>query len=275
MWRLVILKYKELCEKLYPFVDKVQADAEINLLLDSVEFSKKDFLLGKELSSENFIKINFLIEKRIDEKIPIQQLIGYSYFMGEKFIVNENVLIPRPETELLVQEVTKLKGKKILDIGTGSGCIAIMTQKITGMMVVACDISKKALETAQKNAKNLSAEIEFIHSDLFLNISDKFDIIVSNPPYIPISDLPDLQEEVLKEPHNALFASDKKGIEFYEKIIEQSCKYLNSKGYVAFELGMGQYKDIEAIFEQNKFYNIKIMKDLSNIERIIIAQKID
>ena len=255
-------------------MDVLQADAEISLLLDSVNFSKKDFLLGKELSSENLSKINFLIKKRITEKIPMQQLVGYSYFMGEKFIVNEHVLIPRPETELLVQEITELKGRKILDIGTGSGCIAIMTQKITGMVVSACDISQKALEIAQINAQNLCANVEFIHSDLFSNISGKFDIIVSNPPYIPLSEMPNLQEEVaLKEPHSALFASDENGIEFYKKIIEKSHQYLNEAGHVAFEAGMGQYKYIVQILEQNQFCNIRVIKDFSGIERIIIAQK--
>ena len=255
-------------------MDVLQADAEISLLLDSVGFSKKDFLMGNNLSSENLEKINLLIKKRITEKIPMQQLIGYSYFMGEKFIVNENVLIPRPETELLVQEITKLKGDKILDIGTGSGCIAIMAQKIAGMVVSACDISKQALETAQTNAQNLGVNVEFIHSDLFSNISGKFDVIVSNPPYIPLSEMSNLQEEVaLKEPHSALFAPDEKGIEFYEKIIEQSEKYLNAGGFLAFEAGIGQYKYIVQILEQNGFCNIQVIKDLSGIERIIVAQK--
>jgi release factor glutamine methyltransferase len=266
------LGYKEFCEKLYPFMDTLQADAEISLLLESVGFSKKDFLLGKKLSSQNIEKISFLIQKRISEKIPIQQLIGYSYFMGEKFIVNEHVLIPRPETEILVQEITKLKGQKILDIGTGSGCIAIMSKKITGISVSACDISKKALKTAQINAQNLCVNVDFIHSDLFSNISEKFDIIVSNPPYIPLSKMSDLEEIVLKEPHAALFAPDEKGIEFYKKIIEQSSSYLNEKGHVAFEAGLGQSKYIIQILEQNGFLNIRTIKDLSGIERIIIAQ---
>ncbi len=251
----------------------LQADAEISLLLDSFEFSKKDFLLGHELPVEILENINFLLEKRIKEKIPMQYLVGYSYFMGEKFIVNEHVLIPRPETELLVEAVSKLPEKSILDIGTGSGCIAIMAQKITGMAVSACDISEKALEIARINAKTLCKKVEFIHSDLFSNISDKFDIIVSNPPYIPKGELPNLQAEVaLKEPHLALFTSDEKGIEFYEKIIEQSQNYLNKKGYLAFEIGIGQSQNIVQILEHNEFVNIQILKDLSGIERIIIAQ---
>jgi len=269
----VVLEYKKLCEKLYPLMDTLQADAEISLLLDSVGFSKKDFFIGNKLPSQALEKINFLIEKRIKEKTPVQQLIGYSYFMGEKFIVNEHVLIPRPETELLVQEIVSLSAEKILDIGTGSGCIAIMSQKLTGIVVSACDISEKALEVSQINAKNLCVEVDFIHSDLFSNISGKFDVIVSNPPYIPMSELPNLEAEVaLKEPHLALFASDEKGIEFYQKIIEQSHKYLNVGGYLVFEMGIGQYKDIKEILEANNFYNIKVTKDLSGIERIVTAQ---
>lgn len=252
----------------------LQAEAEISLLLDIIGFSKKDFLLGHDLSSEHLEKINFLIEKRISEKIPMQYLVGYSYFMGEKFQVDDNVLIPRPETELLVEAVSKLQAKKILDIGTGTGCIAIMLQKITGMVVFASDISEKALEVANINATNLGAKVEFIHSDLFSNISGKFDVIVSNPPYIPRSELPNLQVEVaLREPHLALFASDEKGIEFYEKIIEQSKNYLNKHGYLAFEVGIDQSKNVSQIFEQNGFCNIQILKDFSGIERILIAQK--
>lgn len=255
-------------------MDTLQAEAEISLFLDSVGFSKKNFFLGQELPLKDLEKINFLIEKRIKEKIPVQQLIGYSYFMGEKFIVNEHVLIPRPETELLVQEIIALPAKKILDIGTGSGCIAIMSQKNTGMVVSACDISEKALATAKINAKNLGADVDFIHSDLFSNISGKFDVIVSNPPYIPISELPNLQTEVaLKEPHLALFAPDEKGIEFYKKIIEQSHQFLNIDAYLAFEIGIGQHQDIKEILDINDFCNIKIIKDLAGIERIIIAQK--
>lgn len=254
-------------------MDTLQAGAEISLLLDSVGFSKKDFLLGNELSDKNLAKILSLIEKRIKERIPIQHLIGYSYFMGEKFIVNEHVLIPRPETELLVQEISKLSGKKLLDIGTGSGCIAVMLQKITGMVVIGCDISQKALETAHMNAKNLGANVDFVHSDLFSNIPEKFDVIVSNPPYIPMRELSNLQEEVaLKEPHLALFAPDEKGIDFYKKIIEQSCQHLNKGGSLAFEMGIGQYKDITKILEQNSFSNIKVIKDLSGVERIVIAK---
>lgn len=256
-------------------MDTLQAEAEISLLLESVGFSKKDFFLGHELPVEDLEKINFLIEKRIKEKTPVQHLIGYGYFLGEKFIVNEHVLIPRPETELLVQEVIALQGKKILDIGTGTGCIAIMLQKMTGMAVSACDISEKALETAKKNAENLGAEVNFIHSDLFTNILEKFDIIVSNPPYIPMSELENLQAEVaFKEPHLALFAPDEKGIEFYKKIIEQSSKCLKAGGYLAFEIGIGQHEDIKKMLEMNDFDNIKVIKDLSGIERIIIAQNI-
>jgi len=251
-----------------------QAEAELNLILESVNFSKKDFLLDKTLSDEKTHKINELINIRTEKRIPIQYLLGYGYFMGEKFYVDPSVLIPRPETELLVQKVAELNGKTILDIGTGSGCIAIMLKKLSDKTVTAIDISEKALETAQKNAKNLSADVNFIHSDLFSNIEQKFDIIVSNPPYIPKSTMPEMQQEIKEhEPHLALFTKDAEGVEFYKKIIEQSQKHLKENGYLAFEIGIGQHKIISQILEQNDFKDIKIIKDFAQIERIVIAKK--
>lgn len=251
-----------------------QAEAELNLILESVGFSKKDFLLGKELSEENAQKIVEIIEKRTKERIPVQYLLGYGYFMGEKFTVTPDVLIPRPETELLVQKVIGLQGENILDIGTGSGCIAIMAQKLSNKDVWACDISPKALEIAQLNAKSLNAKVKFVQSDLFSNITEKFDIIVSNPPYIALSTMPELQKEVqLHEPHLALFANDAEGVEFYKRIIEQSKNHLHAGGHIAFEIGIGQALSISEMLEQNDFKNIEIIKDLSKIERIIIAQK--
>jgi len=256
-------------------MDNLQAEAELALLLESKNFSKKDFLLGKKLPQKDAEKINLLIEKRVKERIPMQHIVGYSYFMGEKFLVNEHVLIPRPETELLVEEISKIQGKTLLDIGTGSGCIAIMCKKITGIKTIACDISEKALEIARKNAENLNVEIEFVQSDLFENITGKFNIIASNPPYIPLSQMPKMTPEVAKkEPHHALFTKDEKGIEFYEKIISQSSDYLKKDGFLVFELGINQAKIVCELLKNKGFDNINMIKDLSGIERIIIAQKI-
>ncbi len=254
-------------------MDIHQAEAEFNLFLESVDFAKKDFLAGKILSPEKITKISNLINIRLEKNIPIQYLLGYAYFMGEKFFVTEDVLIPRPETELLVQKVIEFKGKTVLDIGTGSGCIAIMIKKLSEKEVTACDISKKALEIAVKNAKNLHAEVNFIESNLFENISGKFDIIVSNPPYIPMKTMFELQKEVIgHEPHLALFAEDEEGVEFYKKIIEKAPLYLNKGGYLCFEIGINQSDSIIKMLAGSGFNDIICIKDLNKIERIVTAK---
>lgn len=267
------LIYRDFLRKLNSAMDTHQTEAELNLLLESVGFSKKDFLTGKELSKDKINKINSLIEKRLKENIPIQYLLGYGYFMGEKFLVNENVLIPRPETELLVQKIISFEGMTLLDIGTGTGCIAIMAKKLSTKAVTACDICEKALETSQKNAENLHAKVDFVQSDLFENIDKKFDIIVSNPPYIPKSTMPELQKEVIgHEPHLALFTEDEKGVEFYRRIIEKAPEHLTTGGYLCFELGIGQSGMVAEMLANRGFSDIKITKDLNGIERIITAK---
>lgn len=270
MWRLRALDYNFFKKKLIDNgIEEIQAQAELNLLLESINFSKKDLLIGKILNKEQTEKLKSLISIRVEKKIPVQHLIGYSYFMGEKFTVNENVLIPRPETELLVEKVLNLQGNKVLDIGTGSGCIAIMLAKLSGKQISSCDISPKALKIARLNAQNLNTKVDFIDSDLFSNIEGKFDIIVSNPPYIPHNEI--LAEEVLKEPSLALFA-DNNGLAIYEKIIEQTPNYLNKGGYLAFEIGINQAKEISKLLKQNGYSNIEITRDYSGIERNIIGQ---
>jgi release factor glutamine methyltransferase len=273
IYRLAAVEYKDILQQLNSIMDKYQAEAELGLILEHVGFEKKLFWLGKTPSKEQTQKINDIIEKRLQNRIPLQHILGYGYFMGEKFKVSKDVLIPRPETELLVQNVAELNGNNILDIGTGSGCIAIMLQKITNKAVSACDISKKAINIARENAKNLNANVTFIESDLFQNIHDKFDIIVSNPPYIPLSEHHALTPEVKEhEPNNALFAPDEEGIEFYQKIIEASNAYLNPQGYLAFEIGIGQSEAIKNLLQKNNFEDIKVIKDFAKIDRIIIAK---
>lgn len=230
--------------------------------------------------NDDFEESAILLEKaklRSQTRIPIQHLIGTAYFMGEDFIVNENVLIPRDETELLVRKaieiVNKNGFKKILDIGTGSGCIACMIAKHTSAQVLGVDISTDSLQTALDNSSKLGLynKAIFRKSDIFSNIkeSEKFDMIISNPPYIPIVEKEQLQKEVLFEPDIALFAPDNNGIEFYEKIITQATKYLNNGGFLMFELGINQAALVKKLMEQQGFKNIEIQSDLAYIERVI------
>lgn len=263
-----------------------EAIAETDILLNFVfGVAKKDIILNPEkvLEAEKLETFNSLINRRIKEKIPVQYLTNEAFFMGEEFYVDENVLIPRPETEILVEEVLKLVSKnnaKIIDIGTGSGCIACMIAKnLEAASIFASDISEKALKIAELNAKKLGVKdkITFIHSDIFENIDDNenFDVIVSNPPYISILEKQNLQSEVvLHEPHLALFTEDSKGISFYEKLAFQAKDRLNKNGYLAVEIGIYQADDVVKIFENAHFKEIQIIKDFNNIERVVIGKLI-
>ena len=194
--------------------------------------------------AEELISVSKDIEhdyKLLKDGYPIQYLIGYVDFYGYKINVNEDVLIPRYETEYLLEKVINISKKifsnkiNILDIGTGSGAISIVLKNKLNSNVTACDISKKALNVAINNAKINNSSIKFIESDIFSNINDKFDIIISNPPYISSDEV--IMDSVKKyEPNLALYAP-KDGLYFYEEIIKDARKYLNDKFIIAFEIG--------------------------------------
>lgn len=261
-------------------IEKNEANAEVKLLLEHFcNFKTIDILFGKKLDTSKLNLVREKVLERIRTGNPVQYIIGFADFMGEKFIVNKNVLIPRDETEILVTKAIEIalrtNSKKILDIGTGSGCIACSIAKAINGNILGVDISKEALEVANQNAKKLILDkrVSFKESDLFSNLNgEKFDIIVSNPPYIPPQEKAHIQKEVLKEPDLALYTKDDKGLEFYEKIIQNAPKHLNPKGYILFELGIGQSEYVKNLLLQNGFKNIQIEKDLANIDRVIFAQ---
>jgi len=260
-----------------------EAKAEAKLIVTSVSGqSLEDIVLGNKINNED--KILEIAKKRAETKAPIQHLLGFSYFMGEKYLVNSSVLIPRDETELLVVEAYNLlkdkQGKiNVLDIGAGSGCISIeLAKKLKDkdIEILAVDISMPAIMVAIENANkhDVIRKVIFRKSDIYSKIRDieKFDLIVSNPPYIPLKDKENLQNEVKNfDPEIALFTSDELGIEFYKKIIEGSKKYLKEGGSIAFEMGINQSLFIENMFVENDFKNIKITKDLAGINRVITA----
>ncbi|MDD3150355.1 MAG: peptide chain release factor N(5)-glutamine methyltransferase, partial [Candidatus Gastranaerophilales bacterium] len=227
--------------------------------------SKKDILINPEIAiiKKQKEKIDELVQERILTKKPIQYILKEAFFMGEYFFVDENVLIPRPETEILVNKSVEIikklnKNPSIVDIGTGSGCISCMIAKLTGKNIFAVDISEKALKIAKKNAKTIGVKdkITFLKSDILSNVSNKFDLIISNPPYIPISQKSNLQVEVsMHEPDLALFAYDTDGISFYEKIIKQSKQKLNPNGYIAFETGINQANKVNQFLLSAGFSN--------------------
>jgi len=263
----------------YAFEDaKNEVDFATDVLFN---YGYKDFVLGKTLEQWQLEKLEKIFIERIKTHKPIQQLVGQAYFYGRKFFVNKNTLIPRPETELLVQTVLEfakeIKNPKILDIGTGTGCIPLtLFLENNDISVDSVDISEKAIETAKKNAlfHNVFDNVRFINSDLFENVNEKYNIIVSNPPYIPLKDKETLETEVKDfDPALALFTQDEHGVEFYKKIIEDADSYLLPDGYIAFELGINQDKIVENMLSNNNYKQIKIINDLNSIPRIIIAQK--
>ena len=227
--------------------------------------------------AEELISVSKDIEhdyKLLKDGYPIQYLIGYVDFYGYKINVNEDVLIPRYETEYLLEKVINISKKifsnkiNILDIGTGSGAISIVLKNELNSNVTACDISKKALNVAINNAKINNSSIKFIKSDIFSNINDKFDIIISNPPYISSDEV--IMDSVKKyEPNLALYAP-KDGLYFYEEIIKDARKYLNDKFIIAFEIGWWQGNLICDITK--RYFNdsiIRIEKDLTNRDRYL------
>lgn len=259
-------------------IEKSEAQAEIDFILKYVLNIKfEDIILGKKNDDNLFEKAFEIVKKRATTKQPLMQILGFTIFMDNKFLVSKDTLIPRVETELLIKTCQNLvnKNSKVLDIGCGTGIISIMLNKLTNCNVDSCDISSEALKIAKANSQNLNTNVKFFKSDLFENVQDKYDLIVSNPPYIPIKEMEKLQKEVKDfEPHQALFANDEQGIDFYKKIIQNSQKFLNKSGFLAFEIGINQSILVEDLFLSNNFQNVKIYKDLNNIERVITAQKL-
>lgn len=263
-------------------IEQNEANTEVKLLIEHFcNMTAVDIIMGKKLDSSKLEKVKEKALYRAKTRIPIQQIIGYGYFMNEKFKVTKDTLIPRDETEFLVRIssdiINKNNFKKVLDIGTGTGCIACMISKYTPAEVLAIDISLEALQIALDNVTylGLTKKVLLRKSNLFSNVKEgeSFDIIVSNPPYIPIKDKGSIQKEVSFDPDIALYTNDTDGIEYYDKIICQSEKFLNKNGYIAFEIGLGQSDKVKFLFEKYGYKNITITKDLAGIDRVITAQK--
>ena len=230
------------------------------------------------LTDTEYAEFTKYIEQIIDGK-PVQYIIQKQEFMGMKFFVNEDVLIPQPDTEILIEtvlDICKRYGKqslRILDLCTGSGAIAISLSKILNTQVFASDVSTKALKVAEKNNVLNNSKVEFIESNLFEQINgEKFDIIVSNPPYIKNEEIKSLSKQVQNEPYIAL-AGGEDGLDFYRKIIDEAYKYINKNGYLCLEIGYDQKEDVENLLKENKNYSeIKTIQDFSGNDRCTIAK---
>ena len=211
-------------------------------------------------------------------KIPLQHITGSQEFMGLDFKVTENTLIPRGDTENIVEEVIATIENSgyntVLDMCTGTGAIAISVAHYTKAKVTASDISSKALEVARENAKILNADVNFIESDLFENINETFDVLVSNPPYIESEVIPTLMEQVKDyEPMLALDGG-KDGLDFYRNIINQAKNYINQNGCIVFEIGYNQGGQVKSLLENAGFVNINVKQDLAGLDRLVIGFKL-
>lgn len=272
-------------EELSQISDTPKLDIEILLskALGDVDRLYIHLNLNKELTDEQLEYFNKMIKDRLNGR-PIAYIVKNREFMGLDFYVEEGVLIPRPDTEPLVEEVIELvKGREsltIVDIGTGSGAITVSLAKyIKNCEVYSLDISDKALDIGLKNAisNGVENQIKFIKSDVFSGIKDKglsLDIIVSNPPYIRKSDIDTLHTQVKDyEPYIALEGGED-GLDFYRAITEQSVKYLKDDGILAFEVGHDQAQDVSDILSNNGYSKIYTKKDLQGIDRVVIGFKL-
>lgn len=245
------------------------------LIAECLNKNRNEIRLQSTVTKEEYKKIAQATAKR-EKHMPLTKIFNRACFYGLDFYVDKNVLSPRPETELLVEEVIKtvnsseLKKVNILDLCTGSGAIAVVLAKKTNAKITASDVSESALDVAKKNAAAHDANVKFVSSDLFKNIKGKFDYIVSNPPYIKTQDILALEDEVKKnDPYIALDGGED-GLYFYREIARLAPEFLNKNGKLFLEIGIGEAKSVKKLLQKN-FENIKIKKDYSAIERIIVA----
>jgi release factor glutamine methyltransferase len=246
--------------------------------------SKASYLAdpNRLLTEEQVELYESYVQKRAS-RIPLQHITGEQEFMGYSFYVNEHVLIPRQDTEVLVEEALKLvrPGIRILDMCTGSGCILLSLLKMSReryclntLSGVGADVSEEALEVAEKNRERLGVDALFLQSDLFAQVEGTYDMILSNPPYIRTSVIEGLQVEVrLHDPYIALDGKED-GLFFYRRIIQEGTSYLNPGGYLLFEIGHDQGEDVSDLMREAGYQHITIKKDLAGLDRVVSGQKI-
>ncbi|GAA4774298.1 MULTISPECIES: peptide chain release factor N(5)-glutamine methyltransferase [Flavobacterium] len=280
---MYLKEYKiQFTKELSSIYDEHEIDSFFYILLDAFHGMKRVDLAinhNMELDTMQLLQWETVLSQLVEEK-PIQYILGETEFYGLPFYVNENTLIPRPETEELVDWIikeTKDKSQnskvRILDIGTGTGCIAIsLAKNLTNAEVYALDVSEKALVIAAKNANRNNVEITFLNQSVLEtnDLEQKFDIIVSNPPYVRNLEKQEIKKNVLDfEPHLALFVEDNDALLFYRKITELAQKNLSEKGMLFFEINQYLGKEMFALLENNNFLNIELRKDIYGNDRMI------
>lgn len=266
--------------------DIPEADSDIRLLAMDVAgctYSTLILRMAEEASEEQAQKLRAYVTERMTHK-PCQYILGTQEFMGYEFATAEEVLIPRPETELLVEEACRIaenwkdtpdgRKRRVLDLCCGSGCIGISFSKLRHGrdLVELADISDAAIALTKKNRERLQADCAVIQTDLFMQIEGKYDMIVSNPPYIRTDEIPKLMAEVRDfEPHLALDGKAD-GLYFYDKIIREAREYLYEDGYILFEIGQDQLDAVRGLLVENGYTDIKGIKDYAGLDRIVTAR---
>lgn len=275
------MTYRQLYEygvKKLEEAEVVEAKLDARLLLEYICHTDRNTLLVHGDSERNAMEEQFYymcIEKRA-ARIPLQHITGEQEFMGLTFRVNEHTLIPRQDTEILVEEGMRhmFDGMRILDMCTGSGCILLSLLKYSNECEgTGVDISKEALKVAEENAERLGLKAEFIQGDLFENLPDmKYDMIISNPPYIETAVIETLMPEVREhEPIQALDGMEN-GLFFYQRIVEKAGGFLTKGGWLLFEIGYNQGEAVRELMKEKGFQNIEIVKDYAGLDRVVLGQ---
>lgn len=244
---------------------------------EAFQMNRTGYLIkANEEADENLIPVfDDMINRRAAHE-PLQYILGKAYFMGLEFMVSPDVLIPRFDTEILVEEALKHinADMRVLDVCTGSGCIGVSVAKLSGAEVVAVDISEAALAMAKKNAEhNCTSNVTFVHSDMFSNVEGQFDVILSNPPYIRSEEVLKLMPEVLvHEPHLALDGHED-GLFFYEILARESGRFLAPSGMLIMEIGYDQAEEVSCLLENNNFTDIRVIRDLAGLNRVVCGRR--
>ncbi len=271
------MTYREtvnLGEKVLSMADIAEAKTDAWLLLEMVCKIDRSFYylhMAEEMPEEQMSEYQIALRKRA-EHVPLQYIVGETEFMGLKFKVNSSVLIPRQDTETLVEEALKVvrPGMRVLDLCTGSGCVIVsILHNVSDVEGYAVDISKQALNVAKENARLNDVPVLLEHSDLFDHVTGTFDVIVSNPPYICTDEIAKLMPEVRDfEPMEALDGKED-GLYFYRKIIGQCKQYLNPEGHLLFEIGYDQGQKVSALMREIGFHDVQVIKDLARKDRVV------
>jgi len=264
-------------------VEEEEANSFFYIALDELMHMRRVDLVLQEvvLSAEQLAQWQGVLEQLLTEK-PIQYVFGKAHFYGLEFSVNEHTLIPRPETEELVEWIIHtvkqqpLKQWRILDIGTGSGCIPVtLAKNISNAVVTSMDVSEKALEVAKRNADHNGVSVRFLHQDVLTTVSiEEYDLIVSNPPYVRHLEKIEIQKNVLGyEPHLALFVDDSNPLLFYRKITELADAFLAPGGHLFFEINQYLANETLALFENTRLKTTELRKDMRGNDRMVHAEK--